>query len=208
VFLALAARCDGAVSCSATAEEIGRASGISARHVKRILVELEAAGRLQIERRTGRGNGHNYLPIADHTNVKRVTCMHTNNLENANEISERVTSVSYSTVVDEGDVILSEEIAHRRDRDKRAIVVARRQRVRDGFLSFIAMLDAGQYVTVPALAHELGMSPNIVRTDLQAVFRSLDISIPDQMRLKKSQRKPWHYGKISRKPVHNLGERG
>jgi hypothetical protein len=96
----------------------------------------------------------------------------------------------------DGNEPLSDEVKARRNMDRRTRVTVRRQQVQDGYLSFIALLDAGQFATVPAVAKHLGMSPSTVRSDLDAIFRTMDISYEDQRRLRKSQRKPAHWGKL------------
>lgn len=86
-----------------------------------------------------------------------------------------------------------------------ALVLARRQVVRDGYLSFIAYLGPDQYPTVPGLARELGMKPEVVRRDLDYLFRNLDVPVELQLRLRKSERK-WGRQKIG-KPKSSCFER-
>lgn len=210
VFLALAFMCGGDDTCTAAVAEIMTATGLSRRCVFAQIAKLEASGNLQVERRAGRGNPSNFRPIVNHGPVKRVHGGKTMQAEKPNDFGQRVhdkTQNSLYRVVDDDACTLSDEIRGRRCLDKRTQVIRRRQAVRDGYLSFIAMLDAGQYVTVPALAKELGMSPNVVRGDLNALFTSLDICVEDQMRLRKAERRPWHFRKITRQPITNHAER-
>jgi hypothetical protein len=64
------------------------------------------------------------------------------------------------------------------------------------------MMNDGEYITASGLAKHLGMDTTVVRNDLMALFRSLDIPLTAQHRFRKSQRKPWHYRKMTGKVVN------
>jgi AraC-like DNA-binding protein len=178
--------------CSPTMDQIVQFTGLSRSTVKRLTADLERFGYVEIWRQTGRGNANHYRL----KEVQKRVHAPSGKIQRNQRKGVSVNQVSPIESLVDGNEPLSDEVKARRNMDRRTRVTVRRQQVQDGYLSFIALLDAGQFATVPAVAKHLGMSPSTVRSDLDAIFRTMDISYEDQRRLRKSQRKPAHWGKL------------
>jgi hypothetical protein len=100
------------------------------------------------------------------------------------------------------DVTLREREQRPEAINKRLVVIRRRQQVRDGFLSLLSIMNDDEYITAPGLAKHLGLASGVVMRDLMALFRSQDIPRSLHSRLRKSQRKPWHWRKMDSKVVN------
>lgn len=168
--------------CWPSLETIALEAGCCKRTAQDAINELENEGLIKIDRSNGRSS-HVY-----HINGARAATLTVHGLPP----KERERKEIYVSCRDE----MPEHVRRRVELSRSERTARRRRTVQEGYLSFIARLDVGQYVTVPALAKDLGMSPATVRNDLDAIFRTLDIPYEDQKRLRKSERKPAHWGRL------------
>jgi DNA-binding transcriptional ArsR family regulator len=202
VWLTLHFIAKGADKCSCSVEDIALHTSLAKRTVQYAMVELERLKLVKIARFKGRGN----LPEFSLKGAKSAQKRCKGFSHGINDMTKT------SPYIDDGQAsrcTLSDSGRDVRDLNGRLKVILRRKRVRDGYVTFLSMLDDGQFITASALAKELGMPTTTVRNDLMALFRSMDIPLDDQFRYRRSQRKPWHAGKMGGTvvPFYDRGRR-
>lgn len=189
-------------TCAPSVADIALHTGISERSTQYAITELRRLKLVSVERKAGRGNVTVY-----HLKGAKFCLKGCNALSNENNDITKNAPLIESKLSD--GCTLSSTQKGAQEMTARLKVIHRRKRVRDGYLTFLSILGEGQYITAPALAKELGIPTTTVRNDLMALFRSLDIPLEAQFRFRKSQRRPWHTGKMGGKviPFYDRGAR-
>lgn len=191
LWLCLVSRSDDSLRCAAPIGVYQADTGLSERTVQYLLEKLKFGGYVALERGgNGRGKCNTITLVSP---VKGAKSAKKGCKEMSNEINETGHSAPIVSSQQAEFAPLSPKKDNLRDTpraiNREAALRARRKFVRDGYLSFIAYLGPDQYPTIPGLAKELCMKPEVVRRDLDHAFRNLDVPVELQLRLRKSERK-------------------
>jgi hypothetical protein len=180
VWIALVFRANSKNECWPSLDRIVLDVGLGKSTVCRALDELETLGLIFRRRSEGGRTSSRY----------GINCARAGQLT----VPERDTKYNGKKESDV-DVEMSRTQRELRDVNKSLKLQRRKTQVRDAYLAACAILGPGQYVTIPALAHDLGMPAAQVRSALMAVFKTInEVPIDLQMRLRRAQRKPWNWG--------------
>jgi biotin operon repressor len=179
----------------ATIDRLAVVLGCSERTVQRGLRHLEWGNCIQTTQSGGARMSSEFSLLGCQMAPSRVT-------GKIVEKQRQSASLPYSNSVQASDVTPREREGRPEAVNRRLIVIRRRQSVRDGFLSLLSIMNDDEYITAPGLAKHLGLTSGVVMRDLLALFRSQDIPRSLHSRLRKSQRKPWHWKKMDSKVVN------
>jgi predicted transcriptional regulator len=195
LMLALVARSDDGIISATTVAQLSLVLGCSERTVQYGLRTLEWGNCIEISASFGRGAANAIMLKGCKMDPKRVQ-------EKSEQNQRNDGKRPYIDDVQPEDCTLSKRDRRPAELNRTLVVIRRRQQVRDGYMSLLSMMGDEEYITAAGLAKHLGMETGKVRSDLLAIFKTLDIPIQAQFRFRKSQRKPWHWRKMDGKVVN------